>query len=673
MTEEIRECYRLLEVEPGAPLDAVKRAYRELLKVWHPDRFPDDPNFQKKATEKTKALNGAYQKLTAYLAGNYTESRASGRAAQEEATRAREAAEAKQREEATRRAREATEAKTREEARLREQRRQAEEWAKQQQEARAHADRSGVPPRVPPRVPPVTGRSQTKQATQPNERSPWRRAQKTAGAAFGLGSFAGIASANKASVQTGFSFGGRMLFTLFFGLFCGLFFAAATYLVAALFYAVKGEPKGVVEPVGSKAEKKTRKLGWVGILTVIAVLYVIGVSKQGQSARNPPTQPGASSAGETKKLTPHAQAAAATGSDFFEKYPDLKPYRSVFEGITERLDASGYTGRSRDAVMEELAKAAREQLAGRPQPMLDGWLAGRPQSALEGKQTPEDEISSLKVSAEKGDSAAQSRLGYRYNTGQGVPLNYEEAFKWYSKAAKQGDAGAQNNLGVMYRNGEAVQRDDVEAFKWYLLSAAQGNTNAIISRDNLVGALVPQQESESSWRVALFKTRFKNAERPADIPALKRSAEQGDGKAQIALGWLYCSGSEVPQNYTEAVNWWRKAADQGFSSAQNSVGLMYYLGHGVPQSYDEAVKCFSKVAQQGHAMGQYNLGEAFESGQGVPRDDLAAYTWYSLAAQQAYSFAIIRRDNLSTRLTPEQIAEARRRVSSFKPANQASP
>ncbi len=46
----------------------MKQAYRELLKVWHPDRFPD-AKFQKRATEKTKALNEGYQKITAYLSG----------------------------------------------------------------------------------------------------------------------------------------------------------------------------------------------------------------------------------------------------------------------------------------------------------------------------------------------------------------------------------------------------------------------------------------------------------------------------------------------------------------------------------------------------------------------------------------------------------------------------
>ena len=92
MTDEIEECYRLFELEPGAGAEAVKQAYRELLKVWHPDRFPD-AKFQKRVTEKTKALNEGYQKITAYLSGTYTESHASAkaRAATEDDTQAMEA------------------------------------------------------------------------------------------------------------------------------------------------------------------------------------------------------------------------------------------------------------------------------------------------------------------------------------------------------------------------------------------------------------------------------------------------------------------------------------------------------------------------------------------------------------------------------------------------------
>jgi len=32
------DCYRLLDLPPGSSPEEVKRAYRDLTKVWHPDR-----------------------------------------------------------------------------------------------------------------------------------------------------------------------------------------------------------------------------------------------------------------------------------------------------------------------------------------------------------------------------------------------------------------------------------------------------------------------------------------------------------------------------------------------------------------------------------------------------------------------------------------------------------
>ncbi len=80
MTEEVRVAYLLLDLEPGASIEAVKLAYRELIKIWHPDRFPNDPKFQKRATRKASALNEAYQKTTAYLAGSCRETHADAKA-----------------------------------------------------------------------------------------------------------------------------------------------------------------------------------------------------------------------------------------------------------------------------------------------------------------------------------------------------------------------------------------------------------------------------------------------------------------------------------------------------------------------------------------------------------------------------------------------------------------
>ena len=43
---DLRECYRILDLLPGVSLDEVKRAYRELVKIWHPDLFASDPILQ---------------------------------------------------------------------------------------------------------------------------------------------------------------------------------------------------------------------------------------------------------------------------------------------------------------------------------------------------------------------------------------------------------------------------------------------------------------------------------------------------------------------------------------------------------------------------------------------------------------------------------------------------
>jgi len=55
--------YRILEVEPGASLEEIKRAYREMARVWHPDRFPNDIRLQNKAQEKLKQINLAYEQI----------------------------------------------------------------------------------------------------------------------------------------------------------------------------------------------------------------------------------------------------------------------------------------------------------------------------------------------------------------------------------------------------------------------------------------------------------------------------------------------------------------------------------------------------------------------------------------------------------------------------------
>ncbi|MBI2929299.1 MAG: DnaJ domain-containing protein [Verrucomicrobia bacterium] len=60
MNDELVDCYRILKVRPNAPAEEVKKAYRELVKVWHSERFPNDSKSQPEAQEKLKEINLAY-------------------------------------------------------------------------------------------------------------------------------------------------------------------------------------------------------------------------------------------------------------------------------------------------------------------------------------------------------------------------------------------------------------------------------------------------------------------------------------------------------------------------------------------------------------------------------------------------------------------------------------
>ncbi|HIK53769.1 MAG TPA: DnaJ domain-containing protein [Synechococcales cyanobacterium M55_K2018_004] len=60
---EFRQYYVVLGLEPGASQEMIRQAYRQLVKVWHPDRFAHDPDLKYLAEEKIKAINEAYQKL----------------------------------------------------------------------------------------------------------------------------------------------------------------------------------------------------------------------------------------------------------------------------------------------------------------------------------------------------------------------------------------------------------------------------------------------------------------------------------------------------------------------------------------------------------------------------------------------------------------------------------
>jgi TPR repeat protein len=85
----------------------------------------------------------------------------------------------------------------------------------------------------------------------------------------------------------------------------------------------------------------------------------------------------------------------------------------------------------------------------------------------------------------------------------------------------------------------------------------------------------------------------------SDVPQNDRVMLECDAiiTAQINLGKLFKKGVDVPQDYAEALRFYKLAATRGHPMALYKVAKFYEYGYGVPIDMDEAI-CWYKRAQE---------------------------------------------------------------------------
>jgi hypothetical protein len=59
---------------------------------------------------------------------------------------------------------------------------------------------------------------------------------------------------------------------------------------------------------------------------------------------------------------------------------------------------------------------------------------------------------------------------------------------------------------------------------------------------------------------------------------------------------------------------------------------MYWRGYGVPQDFEQALRWFRPAAERGESVAMWNLGAMYANGEGVARDYIRAHSWLNLAA-----------------------------------------
>ena len=159
---------------------------------------------------------------------------------------------------------------------------------------------------------------------------------------------------------------------------------------------------------------------------------------------------------------------------------------------------------------------------------------------------------------------------------------------------------------------------------------------------------------------------------PQDFPeALKwfrLSAMQGFAKAQYNFGVMHEKGQGQPQNFAEALRWFRLAAAQGFVDAQYNIGAMYAEGRGVKQDSAIATNWFRLAATAGSVDAQYNLGVMYAKSTGAA-DLVRAHMWLDVAAISGDADAAKSRDIVANQMTPQQIAAAKKLMIDCKARN----
>lgn len=60
---DFQRCLEILELDDAPSLVEIRQAYKDMVNVWHPDRFIHNPRLREKAEKKLKEINAAYQLL----------------------------------------------------------------------------------------------------------------------------------------------------------------------------------------------------------------------------------------------------------------------------------------------------------------------------------------------------------------------------------------------------------------------------------------------------------------------------------------------------------------------------------------------------------------------------------------------------------------------------------
>jgi TPR repeat protein len=149
------------------------------------------------------------------------------------------------------------------------------------------------------------------------------------------------------------------------------------------------------------------------------------------------------------------------------------------------------------------------------------------------------------LAANRGNANAQINLGLIFENGLGVPQNYNKAIRLYSMAVEAGNAKAKKylnsllnkkveaqinfDLGVRFENGQGVARNYNEAIRWYNLAANLGFDKGKEKRDLLLNKIKNLKEIRTEAKNLINLEEDKNHQEK-DLQIIQPSLKSWKGQ-----------------------------------------------------------------------------------------------------------------------------------------------
>ncbi|ROT03528.1 sel1 repeat family protein [Muribaculaceae bacterium Isolate-104 (HZI)] len=168
---------------------------------------------------------------------------------------------------------------------------------------------------------------------------------------------------------------------------------------------------------------------------------------------------------------------------------------------------------------------------------------------------------------------ALEKLGSYYYSGTGVPQNYNEAYKWFNKGNqvirhKDYRAVCLYRMAYIFLNKDSVSKSDMDsAFNLFCQVANLSNKQSGSDFNHKAyGSLVPYMHKHAAYLAAmLILTEGAHGGNETEgISWLEKSAVLGDDEGQFALGIYLLSKHEKDP---KGIEWIKKSAAQGNSDA----------------------------------------------------------------------------------------------------------